>query len=142
MRRVAELGSLGEFDYRMQIPEKYLEELRAAGLLVSAPFVPDHIAFPDGVSIGKPQAAGGHSLPDFECYHGRDEERILLDAPGLFLHGSGGKWYVTSHDFVPGPGPGDFVNTWATLGEAVADILDFYFGDASRMETKRRVRAR
>jgi hypothetical protein len=123
----------------MQIPEKYLEELRAARLLVSKPFVPGHVAFPDGVTVGKPKGAGGHSLLDFECYW---DPEIPLDAPTLFLHSSDGTWYATSHDFVPGPGPGDFVNTWATPEEAVADILDFYFGDASRMETKRRVRAR
>jgi len=44
--------------------------------------------------------------------------------------------FVTSHDYVPGPGPGDFVNEWNTAEEAVADILDFYFGSSVRMDIK------
>ena len=97
--------------------------------------MPDHIAYPDGVCVAKPQSAGGHSLPDFEGYWATGGMR--LDAPTLFLHTSGGRWFVTSHDYVPGPGPGDFIREFATPKEAVADILDFYFGDPSRIELKR-----
>ncbi len=38
--------------------------------------------------------------------------------------------------FVGAPGafaPSDFVNEHETLAEAVADVLDYYFGDESRM---------
>jgi len=120
------------------IPEQHLDRFRSAGLLVSDPFVPDQVAFPDGVIVSKPASVAGHSLPDYECYWEPTGE--LLDAPGLWLHCHGGRWFVTSHDYVPVPGPGDFVNEWATPEEAVADVLDFYFGSPARMDVKRQAR--
>jgi hypothetical protein len=121
------------------IPERYLDKLRAAGLLVSEPFHPDHAAFPGGATVGKPASVAGHSLPDYKAGWGLTD--ITLDAPSLWFHSDGGKWFVTSHDYVPGPGPGDFVDEWDTPEKAVADILDFYFGSAARMDVKRRARA-
>src|SRR5690348_14442267 len=97
------------------IPEQYLDQLRAAGLLISEPFVPNHIAFPDGVCVAKPASVVGHSLPGYEGGWGGTE--VKLDAPGLWFHCDGGKWFVTSHDYIPGPGPGDFVNEWSSPEE-------------------------
>jgi hypothetical protein len=117
------------------IPESALDRLRAAGLLVSEPFVSDHRAFPDGVTVCKPASVPGHSIAGYECYWGMDGP--LIDAPGLRLHTDGVTWFVTSDDYIPGPGPGDFVNIWSTVDEAVSDILDFYFGSPARMDVKR-----
>lgn len=118
------------------ILKQHLDRLRDTGLLVSDPFVANHVAFPDGVMVAKPASVKGNSLPDFECSWGG----CKLDAPSLSLHSGGARWFVTSHDFIPGPGPGDFVNEWATAEEAVADVLDFYFGNPARMDVKRRAR--
>jgi hypothetical protein len=122
------------------IPEKYLEQLRAAGLVTSEPFVPNHVAFPDGVLVGKPSSVAGHCLAGYELGWGMTD--VSLNAPGLWFHCDGGKWYVTSHDYIPGPGPGDFANEWSRPEEAVADILDFYFGSPARMDIKRQARER
>jgi len=121
------------------IPEKYLDQLRAAGLLVSDPYVSEHIAFPDGVSIAKPVSVPGHSLSDIEGEWGSDGTAISY--PGLYFHRDVEKWVVTSHDYIPGPGPGDFIDNWDTAEEAVADILDFYFGSPARMDVKREARS-
>ncbi len=118
------------------IPESYLDALRAAGLLVSDPYVPTHVASPDGVLVCKPASAAGHSLPNYELYW--EPEGVLIDAPGLRLHSDGERWFVRCHEYVPGPGPGDFRNEWGTPEEAVADVLDFYFGSPVRMDVKRR----
>jgi hypothetical protein len=64
----------------------------------------------------------------------------MLNAPQLWLHRDGIRWFVTSHDYVPGPGPGDFVNEWDTAEEAVADILDIYFDTSARTDLKRMAR--
>lgn len=117
------------------ISEYHLNQLRAAGLLISEPFVPDHVAFPDGVIVAKPATVPGHSLPGYEAHW----ENVVLDSPGLWFHSDGDTWYVTSHDYIPGPGPGDFVNEWKIPEEAVADIIDFYFGSPARMEMKRAI---
>jgi hypothetical protein len=117
------------------IPEAYLDHLRAAGLLTSEPFVPNHVAFPDGVIVAKPSTVPGHSIPSFKAGWGMTD--IVVDAPWLCLHCDDGRWFVTSHDYVPGPGPGDFVDEWTSPEEAVSDILDFYFGNPARMDVKR-----
>jgi hypothetical protein len=62
---------------------------------------------------------------------------VIVDAPCPWLHFADGRWVVTVHEYVPGPGPGDFVNRWATCEEAVADILDYLLGDPSRTSVKR-----
>jgi hypothetical protein len=117
------------------IPEQYLARLRAAGLIISEPFIHNHFAFPDGVLVSKPASVAGHSIPGFlEASGGQ------VDAPGLYLHREGGTWVVTSCDYVPGPGPGDFINQWDTPEVAVADILDFYFGNPARMDVKSQAR--
>jgi hypothetical protein len=46
---------------------------------------------------------------------------------------AGGRWVIDAVDHVPGPGPGDFVDRRDTPEEAVADILEFFFGDPRRM---------
>ena len=125
------------------IGARHIERLRSTGLVVSEPFVPDHYGFPGGVVVGKPAAVPGHSLPDFEFgWCEADGSEIMLDAPILYLHSDGRYWLVTSHDYVPGPGPGDFVTSWATPEEAIADIMDFFFGAPDRMDAKRRDRAK
>jgi len=116
------------------IPEQYLNQLRGVGLLISEPFVHGHKAFPDGVIVAKPASVSGNAQADFECWWG--DTNIVLDAPGLWLHSDGESWIVTKHEYVPGPGPGDFRNVWATAEEAVTDILDFYFGNPERMQRK------
>lgn len=120
----------------MPIQPSDLDPLEAAGLLVSDPFVPDHVAYPAGVVVGKPKGVGGNSLEDYGSSWGLNGPD--LDAPALTLHAEAeGRWFVTLHACIPGPGPGDFVDEWATPQEAVADILDFFFGDPARMGAKR-----
>lgn len=116
------------------IPKHYLDQLRTAGLLISEPSDPDHITSPDGVTVGKPATTPGHSLPEFEVHW---DDEVMLDAPMLQLHFDGDTWSVISDDDVLGLGPGDFVNEWHTPEEAIADILDFYFGSPARMDIKR-----
>ena len=121
------------------IDARHIDKLRAASLVVSEPFLPDHSAFPEGVIVGKPATVQGHSLPDYETLWVDAEGRsVSLDAPVVYLHGEGRCWYVTSHDSIPSPGVDDFVTTWGTPEEAVLDILDFFFGAPYRMDAKRR----
>ncbi len=120
----------------MKIPKALLATLRAAGLLVSEYFVPNHVMFPDGVIVCKPASVRGNCIPGYQASWGLDGTTV--DAPDLKLHYNGAKWVVTSLDYVPGPGPGDFVTEWDTPEQAVADILSFFFVDSSRMEVKRK----
>jgi hypothetical protein len=58
------------------------------------------------------------------------------DAPALRLSTDNGDWIVSLHEYVPGPGPGDFRHLHGHLADAIADILDYYFGDPARMQAK------
>lgn len=122
-----------------QIDEKYLQRLRAAGLLVSAPFSPTH-AWSDGVRVGKPFTTPGNTIPGYSAGYiviGEDaEEPPKMDAPWVVLYSVNGKWMVHSQECAPKAGIGDFHNVWNTSDEAISDILDFYFGNPERMEQK------
>src|SRR4051812_34838436 len=125
----------------MMVPEYCLDRLRVAGLLVSEPYIPNHLAFPDGVAVGKPSDVPGNGIAEYEGHWGAAGR--VVDAPCPILHydAAAGRWVVTVHTYIPGPGPGDFVNEWGTPAEAVVDILDYLLGDPARMRVKQRARA-
>lgn len=114
----------------MKIPDKFLEGLKASGLLVSEPFPPAHVAFPDGYVIGKPKEIGGNRLDFYKAYW---EASIEIDAPHIYFWRDNGKWFVQVGECVPGPGPGDFTNEHDTAEGALADIVDYFFGSSERM---------
>jgi hypothetical protein len=119
----------------MRIPDNYLDRLRNAGLVISEePFVPDHVAYPNGHIVGKPRETLGNSIPEMEGYWGYTG--IVLNAPTIYFYRARGKWVVAVEDWVPGPGPGDFVHAHDTPEGAIDDILDYYFGDPERMNSR------
>jgi hypothetical protein len=119
------------------INEEHLNKLRAAGLFVSKPFPSKH-PFPDGVLVGKPVTTTGNNLPNYKTGYGLDSEKdsVAVDAPFVRLYCHKGKSVVDSVDYIPTPGPGDFVNEWSSIEEALDDILDFFLGDPARMLKK------
>src|SRR4051794_4119042 len=96
----------------MKVPKHCLDQLLAAGLLVSEPYVSTHVAYPAGVVIGKPESLPGNRIPGRVA--GWGNSGLVVDAPCPRLHYEAGKWIVTVHECIPGPGPGDFVNSWDT----------------------------
>lgn len=115
-----------ELEVPMEIPPAALAALRGAGLLLSEP--DSH-----GVSVAKPRHVPGNSLPDYESHwDGRDG--VIVDTPVASLFGKNERWFVEVLEYVPGPGPGDFLHEYAQVEEAVADVLDYFFGDPSRMQ--------
>ncbi|HND70224.1 MAG TPA: hypothetical protein PL112_25665 [Candidatus Obscuribacter sp.] len=121
------------------IPEKCIARLRSRGLFIADPMPPTHV-FANGVLIGKPVAVPGNTIPEYRTGFGLSD-RIEFDAPPVWLFARDDKWFVLAEDHCPGPGPGDFLDTWDTAEEAVQDILDFYFGDQKRMLAKSTARA-
>lgn len=125
------------------LPEEVLKRLTDAGLFVSQPYSPTH-AWPDGVRIGKPRITPGN------CISGYDAGYVVLgdaamppdmDAPMVVLFSPfSGTWVVYAVDGVGGMLPGDFVNEWLSLDDAVQDIFDFYFGNPNRMQAKAEAR--
>jgi hypothetical protein len=120
------------------IPVHYLDRLRVRGLLISEPFDSKADFFPDGVIVGKPASVIGHSLPEYKVVWDSGE---VIDAPILWFHCDKEKWFVTILCDIGEPGPGDFISQWNTPEEAIADILDFYFGRPTRMDIQRKLKA-
>lgn len=117
------------------IEDKYLTPLRAAGLHVSGP-IP---ALFDGVWVCKPITTLGNNIPGFEDGYsslGDEPECPDIDAPMLRFYFHNDKWKVNGQDCAGGIGPADFINEWETGEQAVKDILDFFFGDPTRMIKK------
>jgi len=118
----------------MRIPEEYLNQLRSAGLLVSAP-LPDKHVTPSCVRVAKPAHIPGNGLPERARTWGPFGD-VVVDTPLLDFFHKEGTWHVVGHDYWPGPGPGDFHDEWSTPEDAIADILAFFFGDPARMNAK------
>jgi|LakMenEpi03Aug12_release.lakeMendotaPanAssembly.Ray.scaffolds.fasta_scaffold93980_2 hypothetical protein len=117
------------------IEEQHLDQLRAAGLFVSHP-IP---AFGGGYWICKPNSTPGNNAPglDFGFITLEPEPPCPeLDAPMLKFMFRMGQWIVDGIDEGGSPESADFSNKWSTPSEAVRDILDFYFGDPTRMQKK------
>ncbi len=88
--------------------------------------------FRQGFTITRPKSVAGNSR-----YSYRDTNSEESDAPIAWVYPSSkGKWYFEIGCFAGAPGafaPGDFVNEHENLADALADVLDYYFGDESRM---------
>lgn len=118
-----------------QIEEKYLQQLREAGLHISQPIA----AWGYGNWVCKPISTPGNSIPGYEGGYitiGDEPACPDIDAPVIVFYIRNGRWIVRSQEHIPTPGPGDFENEWLTPKEAIKDILDFYFGNPERMEKK------
>lgn len=124
-----------------KIPERFIQQLRSSGLFVSDPWPTSHV-WPDHVLVGKPTGVSGNSIPGYKFQFGLGDDSIEFDAPPVRLIYDGEWWFVLAEDFIPGPGPGDFLDEWKTADEAVEDILDFYFGNPQRMQAKADAQAR
>jgi hypothetical protein len=87
--------------------------------------------------IEKPTGVRGNSIPDVDVWMGfKSHDDRKSDAPRLWLFADGANWVVLLHDYVPGPGPGDFRHVHARLEDAVGDVWDYYFGDPARMQAR------
>jgi hypothetical protein len=115
-----------------------LDRLTSRGLSVSPPSphgpVDDkEIRF----RIKKPKGVDGNSIPDTGVWMGfKASDDRESDAPALWLHTDNTDWVVLLHEYIPGPGPGDFRHIHGCLEDAITDILDYYFGDPGRMQVK------
>ena len=105
------------------------ERLQQSGLLVdwNGPIGP----FANGFAVAKPTATPGNSIPDWKAFWG--PERIPINAPIAHVYPWEGRWVFQISEYIPGPGPGDFVRFFDTLEEAVTAVLDYYFGDPTLM---------
>lgn len=106
-----------------------MSRLTDLGLLIHA--YSDLSPYPEGYMVANPKTAHGNTRKGQEDYFSEDE--ILCDAPPVFLYPYEGAWMVKVHEWVPGPGVGDFKISFVQLSEAISSVIDYYFGDPVRM---------
>ncbi|WP_156820192.1 hypothetical protein [Synechococcus sp. PCC 7336] len=111
--------------------ETKINILREAGLLVS-PI--SEGPYKGGYSIAKPEKVQGNNRTGYQGYYG--PEQILTDAPCSRLLIENRKLLFSVREYVPGPGPGDFQEEFEDIELCLKSILDYYFGDPTRMNPR------
>ena len=108
-----------------------IDKLRNLGLRLSdePSFGADHLAYPLGYTVMKPIGVGGNSVPSLrQCYEAGytpDDS----DAPVPVVWNNGESWCVCVRDWVPGPGPGDFLKKFVDEAAAVQFIVQYFFDE-------------
>lgn len=90
--------------------------------------------FRHGYIVCKPDTTKGNTRPGYKCGVGDREDTTQTDAPvGWIYPDPDGTWNFQFSMYVPGPGPGDFLNNHPSLQEAITDLRDYYFGNPAGM---------
>jgi hypothetical protein len=116
---------------------KFIIKLKNKGLLVGKNSIGPYVG---GYTICKPTRVPGNSRKNWASYFGEDD--IPCNAPGSSLYPQDGKWIFEVWECIPGPGPGDFQDEFDVLEDAVESVLDYYFGNPSRMNPPEFLKAR
>ena len=97
--------------------EKFLTRV---GLLVHLPGT--GLRGEDIMLIGKPRGIGGREV---EGYDARWNMKIPLSCPPVKIFHENAKWSVSVRQYKPGPGLGDFIHDYSSLGNAVKCAIDW-----------------
>jgi hypothetical protein len=109
---------------------EFIEGIRENGLIVDdfPVFVRDHIGYPSGYLVFLPESNGGNGLVEYEAHFlDSDGQDRITRMPSLTLWGDESNWNIEVHEWVPGPGPGDFSKRFTSLDEALENILSYFF---------------
>jgi len=107
-----------------------LERLKKNKLIVDK--VRDVGPYANGFSIAKPKNVKGNYREEYQVLFGKN--KIVCDAQSVFLYPKdGNEWLVELWEYMPGPGPGDFRESFSSLDLAISYIIDYYFGAPERM---------
>ena len=133
------------------MPQQYLlepasiKQLRDRGLFISGVpvFRPDHVCYPNGYVVIKPTITLGNSLPGYEMmFHNNKGDECLSDAPRVILFRNFDKWKIVVHEYIPGPGPGDFEEQFDSQDRAVEAVKRYFFEPNSFFSAALRARHR
>ncbi|MBV6626549.1 MAG: hypothetical protein KI793_27040 [Rivularia sp. (in: Bacteria)] len=112
-----------------------IDQLKNAGLFVEP--VGEIGPFANGYFIAKLKETPGNTREDCESFIdikvGDTVKEIPSDAPISHLFPKNYKWIFRIWEYMPGPGPGDFEEEFALIDDAIPVILDYYFGNPSKM---------
>lgn len=112
-----------------------VKKLKSAGLFLNARGT--NKPCENGYTIAKPKRARGNTRKNCEVLiavkGGPKWHKIRCDAPISYLYPKNFKWIFRVGEFTSAVKPGDFEEEFASINDAVSVILDYYFGDSSKM---------
>lgn len=121
-----------------KLPAEELERLQSASLFVCDFNPPPRARVRNVLLIAKPTSVNGNFIQGHESIVGSPEKWTNTDAPFLKLFHFDHRWFVESGNPITGFDDADFHTTWSCPCQAVEDVLQFFFGDSSRMQAKER----
>ncbi|WP_157652006.1 hypothetical protein [Burkholderia ubonensis] len=115
-----------------------INRLRSLGLhLLGEPFFsPDHRAYPSGYLVVKPISVQGNWIPSFRNDFENGHASTDTDAPVPVVWHAIDRWWVSVRDWVPGPGPGDFVKDFVDEDAAIDFIVQYFFHDTPEFSAR------
>jgi hypothetical protein len=94
------------------------------------------------ITIHKPAGVGGNNIPGWKSIPvitkiSDDWDNTVeyrSDSPLLHLRFDQNRFFVHHHNWIPGPGPGDFSLDFETEQQAIDFIISYYFGENKYFE--------
>lgn len=132
MLRLDEEDGLKCTDHPLEarLSHQLISEIKSKGLIVDDHpfFAKDHSGWPSGYLISKPRDVTGNRLPVWEeISKDNSGYDIACDMPTMTIWKTAQGHQIEVHNFVPGPGPGDFQMSFESDDAVLASILNYYF---------------
>ena len=96
-------------------------------------FPPQHVAWPNGYPVHKPEAVQGNCIPDGSYIVHVGDTGSRTDAPQVVIWHADDSWHTQVSEYAPGPGPGDFRHQFLTERDAVDDVIRYFFSPDSEI---------
>jgi len=108
-----------------------IDRLRRKGVHGSDwPFYhPSHLLCPSGYRVILPANVPGNHYPGPDNGYFTDQSGNYreVNTPAVSVWGKGPVWQVCVSEYAPGPGPGDFSESFNSQDDAIHAVLDFFF---------------
>ncbi len=112
-----------------------VKKLKSAGLFINA--LGTNKPCENGYTIAKPKQARGNTRKNWEVLiavkGGLKWNKVRCDTPISYLYPKNNKWIFRVGEFTSAVEPGDFEEEFASINDAVPAVLDYYFGNPSKM---------
>jgi len=106
--------------------------LRDRGLHVeNHPFYPpDHVAFPSGYLVILPSSVPGNRIYTVGTqYIDLERKTQVTQMPTVQFWSDGKQWQLCVAEYIPGPGPGDFIEHFDSETAAVTALMHYFFDE-------------
>ena len=90
-------------------------------------FPEERIAWPAGYLVCKSSSVKGNGHDSYDFMFDGNSVKMKSDSPAIVIWNKDGKTHIEVSEYVPGPGPSDFIESFETEYDAVERILRYFF---------------